>query len=398
MAQHAKLPGLKAIKNIVAVSSCKGGVGKSLVSVNMACALHAQGHRVGIFDADLYGPSLPTMMHLPEEQTVLRPDENGMAVPPSYKGMKLMSFGYMPTSQTSGSAAVMRGPRASAIMSQLLGGTAWGELDYLVVDMPPGTGDIPLTLCQQISFSSAVVVTTPTKLSIVDVVKGMDMFHDLKVPVSAVVENMSHFDGDDGTRYYPFGRGHVERLMEERVDQIDPNSAFSLPIDESLCASADNGVPVFFDDGGDTGKIAGPFLELAKHVSSKIDEAKRERAEAALQPSVFFDSERNNGTIVLRFLAGEQEGREFLINPAALRRDSRDAGSIHELTGVKLLDPSTIKEDIRPVKISPQGNYAVAIQWSDGHDDAIYTFEQMIALAETASSGGAQNVERKLKR
>merc|ERR1711871_298446 len=102
MAQHAKLQGSKAIKNIVAVSSCKGGVGKSLGSVNLACALHAQGHRVGIFDADLYGPSLPTMMQLPKEETVLRPDEDGMAIPPSYKGVKLMSFGYMPTSQSSG--------------------------------------------------------------------------------------------------------------------------------------------------------------------------------------------------------------------------------------------------------------------------------------------------------
>ena len=398
MAQHAKLLGLKAIKNIVAVSSCKGGVGKSLVSVNLACALQAQGHRVGIFDADLYGPSLPTMIQLPKEETVLRPDENGLAIPPSYNGLKLMSFGYMPTSQTSGNAAVMRGPRASAVMSQLIGGTAWGELDYLIVDMPPGTGDIPLTLCQQLSFSCAVVVTTPAKLSLVDVVKGMDMFRDLKVPVSAVVENMSHFDGNDGTRYYPFGRGHVEQLLVERRDQIDADSAFSLPINESLCASADNGVPLLFNESEISGKIAQPFLDLAKHVDYKIEEAIKTKLEAALRPAVFFDNSRNGGTIVLRFLAGELEGREYLVNPAALRRDSRDAGSIHEMTGEKLFDPALISEDIKPLTITPQGNYAVAIQWSDGHDDAIYTFEQMIALSESATLTPSVTVERKLKR
>ena len=147
-----------------------------------------------------------------------------------------------------------------------------------------------------------------------------------------------------------------------------------------------------------TDKVAQPFLDLAEHVDSKIEEAIKEKSEAALRPAVFFDDARNGGAIVLRFLAGEQEGREYLINPAALRRDSRDAGSIHELTGEKLLDPATISEDIKPLKITPQGNYAVAIQWSDGHDDAIYTFEQMIALSETAPSTPNVTVERKLKR
>ena len=162
---------------------------------------------------------------------------------------------------------------------------------------------------------------------------------------------MSHFDGNDGTRYYPFGRGHVEQLMEERRDQIDSNSSFSLPIDESLCAS-DNGVPLLFNESEMTDKVAQPFLDLAEHVDSKIEQAVKEKSEAALRPAAFFDDARNGGAIVLRFLAGEHEGRSHLINPAALRRDSRDA-SIHELTGEKLLDPATISEGIKAAKDYP---------------------------------------------
>jgi Mrp family chromosome partitioning ATPase/DUF971 family protein len=396
MAGRATLPGLKAIRHIVAVSSCKGGVGKSLVAVNTACALQAQGHRVGIFDADLYGPSLPTMMRLPPEEAQLRPDTEGMAIPPNYKGIKTMSFGYMPQSgQNGSSAAVMRGPRASAVMQQLLGSTAWGDLDFLIVDMPPGTGDIPLTLCQTLSFSSAIVVTTPAKLSIVDVEKGMDMFEDLKVPVSAIVENMSHFDGNDGERYYPFGRGHVKRLMETR--HLSADSVYTLPIDEVLCVSADAGVPILLGSNMEHMSLAQPFMDLALHVTKQIEEAEQNNQEAAMRPTVFFDEKRKG--IVLRFLAGEFEGREYVVHPASLRRDSRDAKTIHEMTGERLVDPKTISDDVVPVRITPQGNYAVAIGWSDGHDDAIYTFEQMIALAPDPIGKEHNKVtERRLKR
>lgn len=405
--QHTKLLGIKHIKNIIAVSSCKGGVGKSLVAVNTASSLHQLGYKVGIFDADLYGPSLPTMCKLSDSEIVLHPDENGFAIPPNYNGMKLMSFGYLPTQVTgsNSSAAVMRGPRASAVMTQLIGTTAWGDLDYLVVDMPPGTGDIPLTLCQQLSLTAAIVVTTPARLSIVDVVKGMDMFDDLKVPVHAVVENMSHFDGDDGKRYYPFGTGHVEKLIEDR--NIDPSSTFSLPMGEIFCLSSDNGIPIPFtpeEFDSNISTASNIFKELAEHVANEIEKEKIEKIKNMERPNVFFDDKR--GVVVMRFLAGEFEGREYTINAATLRKDSRDAKSIDEFTGEQLLDKDTIADDIIPLKITPQGNYGVAIQWSDGHDDAIYTYQQIMELVEKEKENSnnddntneKKNVERKLQR
>ena len=405
--QGAKLLGIKNVKNIIAVSSCKGGVGKSLVAVNTAASLQRLGHKVGIFDADLYGPSLPTMCRLPEEETVLRPNEDGFALPPTFHGMKLMSFGYLPTKSAGGSestAAVMRGPRASAVMSQLIGTTAWGELDYLVIDMPPGTGDIPLTLCQQLSLTSAIVVTTPARLSIVDVVKGMDMFDDLKVPVHAVVENMSHFDGDDGKRYFPFGQGHVEGLVNDR--NIDPKSTFSLPINEVFCLSSDDGVPIPFMGEPSTidagvSKASDIFSDIAEHVANRIESDRIEKVKSMERPNVFYDDKR--GAIVLRYLAGELEGREYVVNAATLRRESRDAKSIHELTGKQLLDKDSVPDDIAPLQITPQGNYGIAIAWDDGHDDAIYTYEQIRELvdAENGNATGTFNdqpVERKLRR
>ena len=402
--QHTKLLGIKNIKNIIAVSSCKGGVGKSLVAVNTASSLQQLGYKVGIFDADLYGPSLPTMCKLSDEQMVLRPDENGFAIPPNFNGMKLMSFGYLPTQVKGGSsAAVMRGPRASAVMTQLIGTTAWGDLDYLVVDMPPGTGDIPLTLCQQLSLSAAIIVTTPARLSIVDVVKGMDMFDDLKVPVHAVVENMSHFDGDDGKRYFPFGTGHVEKLIEDR--NIDPSSTFSLPMGEIFCLSSDNGVPIPFTPSEfdkNIGHASNIFKDIAEHVAKEIENEKIQKIKNMERPNVFYDDKR--GAVVLRFLAGEFEGREYVLNAATLRKDSRDAKSIDEFTGEQLLDKDSVADDIVPLKISPQGNYGVAIQWSDGHDDAIYTYEQIMELVEKEkgnvvnNNNSSKNVERKLRR
>ncbi|KAF9617262.1 hypothetical protein IFM89_035206 [Coptis chinensis] len=192
--------GLRTISNIVAVSSCKGGVGKSTVAVNLAFTLAGMGARVGIFDADVYGPSLPTMVS-PENRLLEMNPEKKTIIPVDYLGVKLVSFGFAGEGR-----AIMRGPMVSGVINQLLTTTEWGELDYLVIDMPPGTGDIHLTLCQVVPLSAAVIVTTPQKLSFIDVAKGVRMFSKLKVPCVAVVENMCHFDAD-GKRHYPFGRG-----------------------------------------------------------------------------------------------------------------------------------------------------------------------------------------------
>lgn len=176
------------------------------------------GAKVGIFDADVYGPSLPTMIS-PEIRVLQMDPETKQITPVEYEGVKGVSFGFA----QQGAAAIMRGPMVSGLIEQLLLTTDWGELDYLVVDFPPGTGDIQLTLCQSIGFTCAVVVTTPQNLAFVDVAKGIRMFARMEVPCVAISENMSYFDGDDGKRYYPFGRGRTAdpgRLWDPVARQV----------------------------------------------------------------------------------------------------------------------------------------------------------------------------------
>ncbi len=231
--ESAKPNGLGGVKNVIAVSSCKGGVGKSTVSVNLAYALSKQGHRVGIFDADIYGPSLPTMC-APDDFT-LRINSKDLIIPPEYKGVKLMSYGFSNTydpispDPKARQSTIMRGPMASGLVQKLISETDWGILDYLIVDFPPGTGDIQLTLAQSVRFASAVVVTTPQKLAHVDVVKGMDMFDKVKVPIVGLVENMAYFQCENkacGEKTYPFGTGQTSVIAE----LFGIKNQFELPI------------------------------------------------------------------------------------------------------------------------------------------------------------------------
>ena len=359
---EARAPGLEKVANLVAVASCKGGVGKSTVAVNLAFALSRAGARVGLFDADVYGPSLPTMVR-PEATQVFQ--EAGLIVPLEYEGVKLMSFGYIPQAG-GGGAAIMRGPMVSNVINQLLTGTNWGELDYLVLDLPPGTGDIQLTLAQLVPLTAAVMVTTPQQLSFVDVVKGIQMFDKLKVPTVAVVENMCYFVCDGcGKRHDLFGRGAGDRL----VRQFGIRNTFELPLLPGLSEAGDAGRPIVLADPD--GAPASVFGEIAGAVAREVSKL---RHGGLVRPEV-------------SYVAGEgirvafADDQSTTLSPAAVRRACRCASCVEEMTGQPLLDPASVPEDIYPTSITPMGNYAVAVAWSDGHNSSIYPYEALRELA-----------------
>ncbi|BDH45204.1 iron-sulfur cluster carrier protein [Salmonella enterica subsp. enterica serovar Choleraesuis] len=228
-------PGINGVKNIIAVSSGKGGVGKSSTAVNMALALAAEGAKVGILDADIYGPSIPTMLGTENERPT-SPDGTHMA-PIMVHGMATNSIGYLVTDDN---AMVWRGPMASKALLQLLQETMWPDLDYLVLDMPPGTGDIQLTLAQNIPVTGAVVVTTPQDVALIDARKGIVMFEKVEVPVLGVVENMSmHICSNCGHHEPIFGTGGAEKLVEKYHTEL----LAQMPLHISLREDLDNGTP-----------------------------------------------------------------------------------------------------------------------------------------------------------
>lgn len=235
-AEPKKTHHLGGVKHILAVSSCKGGVGKSTVAINLAYSISKLGKKVGIFDADVYGPSLPTLVNTEEYGLRSDIDFPEKIVPHEYDGVKAMSYGFV----SKGQRAVMRGPMVSGLITQLINNTNWGELDYLVIDMPPGTGDVAITLCQEIRISAALIVTTPQKLAYVDVIKGIEMFDSLKVPTIGILENMSYFICDScDKKHRIFGLGYTEQI----VTQFGIKNSFEIPLMPELSQLSDQGAP-----------------------------------------------------------------------------------------------------------------------------------------------------------
>ena len=204
---------LTGVKNTIAVSSGKGGVGKSTVAVNLAVALVKEGYKVGLIDADIYGPSIPTMLGVPNEKPKLvKILEKNRLLPVVKYGLKLMSIGFLVDANE---AVVWRGPMASSALKQFMSDVQWDELDFLLYDMPPGTGDIQLTLTQSIPLTGSVIVTTPQEISLIDARKGANMYSKVNVPVLGIIENMSYYNNQDGTKEYIFGKGGGEKLASE---------------------------------------------------------------------------------------------------------------------------------------------------------------------------------------
>ena len=352
--------GLASVSTILAVSSCKGGVGKSTVAVNLAYSLSKLGAKVGLFDADIYGPSLPTMIKV--ENTELFTDD-AMIRPLVYENVKLMSFGYTQSPNGNSGPAIMRGPMVSQVVNQLLCQTNWGHLDYLVLDLPPGTGDIQLTLSQIVPITAAIIVTTPQKISFVDVVKGIQMFDTLKVPTIGVIENMSYFVcGTCDTHHRFYGSGALQSL----VQQFGIQNTFEIPVNQEISELCDIGFPVVLEKPDSA--ITHIFTEMSSRL---VRELSRLQFGEKQVPKITFVKEVG--------IQCEFQDQIQVISPANLRRKCRCAHCIDEFTARPKLDPKSISETIYPVSIKPVGNYAVGINWSDGHS-SLYPYE---ALAQS---------------
>eukprot|EP00548_Thalassiothrix_antarctica_P001695 CAMPEP_0194137508 /NCGR_PEP_ID=MMETSP0152-20130528/7392_1 /TAXON_ID=1049557 /ORGANISM="Thalassiothrix antarctica, Strain L6-D1" /LENGTH=553 /DNA_ID=CAMNT_0038834561 /DNA_START=167 /DNA_END=1828 /DNA_ORIENTATION=- len=414
--ENTETTGMSQVGAVISVSSCKGGVGKSTTAVNLAFALQSLGASVGIFDADIYGPSLPTMVN---------PDDDlvrfiGRQIAPLQRnGVSLMSFGYI-----NEGSAVMRGPMVTQLLDQFLSVTNWGSLDYLIIDMPPGTGDIQLTLTQKLNITAAVIVTTPQELSFVDVERGIEMFDSVNVPCIAVVENMAYYELEkplkpefdssvlqgafaeklkeagvcqngasakdlaaqlveiaqistptslESEQVRIFGPGHKKRLS----DQWGIQHTYSVPLMNRIAANGDSGTPFILEYPNSP--QAAIYKQLATSVVSEVSKTKFDKN--SLRPVIEYNED-------FHFISIDDE----YLEPVELRRVCRCAACVEELTGRQILTPSSVSEDIKPIKMYPCGNYAHSIDWSDGHK-SLYPYRQIRSLLQEMAESEYESEE-----
>jgi ATP-binding protein involved in chromosome partitioning len=245
------------IRNAIAVGSGKGGVGKSTVSVNLAVSLAQSGARVGLMDADIYGPNIPTMLGVDR----LPPPNGPKLIPAQAYGLKMISMGLL---VKPGQPLIWRGPMLNSAIRQFLGDVEWGELDYLIVDLPPGTGDASLSLAQALPLSGAIIVTLPQLVSLEDAGRGLNMFRTLEVPILGIIENMSYLDLPDGTRMDIFGSGGGEQLAQA----TDTPFLGKVPIDQNVRIGGDSGKPIVASHPDSP--VAQALQEIAQKVAARV--------------------------------------------------------------------------------------------------------------------------------
>ena len=393
-----KLPG---IRDIVAVASGKGGVGKSTVAVNLAIALSQRGSRVGLVDADILGPSIPGMLGIPPDQPPAA-TADGRMVPPERHGIKSASMGFL---RNDDNPAILRGPMVSKYLQMLVAQVDWGQLDYLILDLPPGTGDTQLTLAQSLRLSGVVIVTTPQDVSLKIARRGLRMFQTVNVPILGIVENMSTFTCPHcGTDTDVFGRGGGENMSAE----LDVAFLGTIPLDADIVTGGDGGEPIIIERPQSL--AAATFRQLADKIDAKLQglttavlgsfawtwdtnhgaphssAAAPEHAGSPTTPIGF--TQRDRTTLSVRW----EDGRHDDLDVRDLRLACRCAACVEEMSGRPLLDPATIVGDVAPRLITSVGNYAINIAWSDGHSTGIYAFGYLRALAERDDTRAVQDV------
>ena len=357
------MPGLPGVKHIVAVASGKGGVGKSTTAVNLALGLQALGLKVGMFDADIYGPSQPRLLGLSGEQPSATEDQLKL-IPLTAYGLKVMSMGFLVDEAL---PIVWRGPMVTQALHQMLFDVAWdrdGELDVLIIDMPPGTGDVQLTMAQQVPMTGAVIVSTPQDLALIDARKGLNMFRKVDVPVLGIIENMSYFIAPDtGKRYDIFGHGGAEREAEK----LGLTFLGGVPLHMDIRELSDAGTPVTALRPDST--EAAIFRELASKVWEEV--AKTKGVEA---PVMKVSPDRDSLKVTFT------DGYSYDLPAEMLRVLSPSA----EVQGHSAEQRVTVpgKRNVKIKELKPVGKYAAKIVFDDGHDTGLYSWSYLMELGQ----------------
>ncbi|MEZ4814520.1 MAG: P-loop NTPase [Bdellovibrionota bacterium] len=351
---------LKGVKHIIAIGSGKGGVGKSTTSVNVAVALSKMGFKVGLMDADIYGPSVPKILGTKEAPT----QKAGEKVkPPEAYGIKCMSMALL----GGDTPIVWRGPMASKAVTQFLSEVDWGELDYLLLDLPPGTGDIQLTLAQSIRLSGAVIVMTPQGLATQIAKRGLQMFQQVRVPILGVVENMSEYIcphcNKESLIFRSGGGKEVSEAMHVPL-------LGSVPLDGKIVEESDNGTPVIISRPESKPALA--YAAIAKSMLAELE--RLEKGSEELPPQIV-NLEPNPKAKLLKI--SWNNGKQSLVTFRDLRFLCPCASCVDEGTGVRKIKKEDVDPNVVPMRTETVGHYAIRIQWSDGHDTGLYSYDYL---------------------
>lgn len=381
--------GMAHLGQIIAVASGKGGVGKSTVSTNLALALAAQGAAVGLVDADLYGPSVPGMLGI-ETGKAPQMSPAGKVIPAQAHGIKVISMGMLTNDDT---PAILRGPMVSKYLRMFILEVDWGKLDYLILDLPPGTGDTHLTLAQSFPLTGAVVVSTPQDVSLKIARRGIRMMEQVKVPILGIVENMSGFTCPSCSEVtHIFHQGGGAKIAAS----LGVPFLGSIPLDPAIVDCGDEGHPlaiaypnapavvayrkiatILSERVQATAGIPTPFVWHWDNDASKPKPSTHVACDDGVAEVPIVLDRSDQRTLILQW----QDGHDRQIDVRDLRLSCRCAACVDEMSGHAVLDPAAVPLNIQPTRIWSLGNYAIGISFSDGHQTGIYTFKHLRAMA-----------------
>lgn len=350
---------------IIAIAAGKGGVGKSAITTNLALSLYRLGYSVGVLDADLYGPSIRKM--LPEE---ILPEQRGSKIfPAEAQGIKLISMAHF---KQDADAVVVRAPIANGMITQFLNQVEWGPLDFLLIDFPPGTGDIQMTLAQKARLTGALIVTTPQQISVLDVKKCMNMFDKLNVPVIGIVENMAYYIESNGTKAFPLGEGGG-KLLAESSGQLFLGE---IPLHPLIGKVLDQGRSILEVPGAIAEELQVVFLKLAKEVASECNKMRNENT----LPIKSFQISSDNRSFSIDW--SDNQSSHFQLSD--IQKACPCAGCIDESTGKRRVSPEIVPEDLQVVQIQNVGRYALKFHFKSGCSRGIYHFDYLRKLGGLA--------------